>query len=691
MRSIKISLWAVLVLALLLWLVSNPLTPLPTGLFGWRGQMVQLTGVLGIVAMSVAMLLALRPRWPEPWLGGLDKMYRLHKWLGIAALTVGVAHFLWAKGPKWAVGLGLLERPARGPRPPVDNAVEQVFSQWRGFAEGIGEWAFYAAVLLIVLALVKRFPYRPFLKTHRLLALAYLVLVFHAVVLVKFTTWTQPQGLLLAPLLAAGTYAAVVVLLRRVGVDRKVAGSIAALRYYPGVRALQVDVDVPAGWPGHRPGQFAFAVSDPAEGAHPYTIASAWDDRSRRITFVVKELGDHTRRLREKLTPGQAVTVEGPYGCFTFDDDRPLQIWVGGGIGITPFIARMRDLAARPSAAGQRVHLFHTTAELDEGALEQLRADARAAAIDLTILVDARDGINAADQAIADMLRKLGKPVVLVVNKIDGIDSNTVTHDFYSLALGEPVPIAASHGRNVHELLARIDALIPPLETDLEEEDPGIAIAIVGRPNVGKSTLVNRLLGEERVVVFDEAGTTRDSIYIPFERNGQKFTLIDTAGMRRRSRVSLTVEKFSIIKSLQAIEKAHVVIYLIDAREGVTDQDAHILGLVLEAGRALIIGLNKWDGLSAEHRDFVKKQIEMKLSFLDFAEKHPISALHGSGVDKCSTSFHSLYDSAMIDMSTPVLTRILSNAIAAHQPPLVGGRRIKLKYAHRGGAIRRSW
>ncbi len=300
-------------------------------------------------------------------------------------------------------------------------------------------------------------------------------------------------------------------------------------------------------------------------------------------------------------------------------------------------------------------------------------------------MVDARDGINASDEAIADMLRKLGKPVVLVVNKIDGIDSNTVTHDFYSLALGEPVPIAASHGRNVHELLGRIDDLIPPVEDEFQEQDPGIAIAIVGRPNVGKSTLVNRLLGEERVVVFDEAGTTRDSIYIPFERNNQKFTLIDTAGMRRRAKVSLTVEKFSIIKSLQAIEKAHVVIYLIDAREGVTDQDAHILGLVLEAGRALIIGLNKWDGLDADHRAFVKKQIEMKLPFLDFAEKHPISALHGSGVGKLFDVVHSLYDAAMIDMSTPVLTRILSDAVASHQPPLVGGRRIKLKYAHQGG------
>lgn len=300
-------------------------------------------------------------------------------------------------------------------------------------------------------------------------------------------------------------------------------------------------------------------------------------------------------------------------------------------------------------------------------------------------LVDARDGLNASDATIAAMLRKLGKPVVLVVNKIDGIDSHTVTNDFYSLGFGEPVPIAASHGRNVHELLNEIDRLLPENDEELETEDPGVAIAIVGRPNVGKSTLVNRILGEERVVVFDEAGTTRDSIYIPFERNGQKFTIIDTAGMRRRAKVSLAVEKFSIIKSLQAIEKAHVVIYLIDAREGVTDQDAHILGLVLEAGRALIVGLNKWDGLDSEHREFVKKQIEIKLSFLDFAEKHPISALHGSGVGKLFDVVHSLYDSTMIDLSTPSLTRILGDAVKDHQPPLVGGRRIKLKYAHQGG------
>ena len=305
----------------------------------------------------------------------------------------------------------------------------------------------------------------------------------------------------------------------------------------------------------------------------------------------------------------------------------------------------------------------------------------------ILFLVDAREGLNISDEAIAEQLRKLSKPVILVVNKMDGLNSYLVTNDFYSLALGEPFPIAASHGRNVHDLLEQIDVLLPAQETDFQEADAGIAIAIaiVGRPNVGKSTLVNRLLGEERVVVFDEAGTTRDSIYIPFERKEQRFTLIDTAGVRRRSRVSLVVEKFSIIKTLQAIENAHVVIYLIDALEGVTDQDAHILGLVIEAGRALIIGLNKWDGLSPEHREFVKKQIDLKLTFLEFAEKHPISALHGSGVGKLFDVVHTLYDSAMINMSTPLLTQILSDAVAAHQPPLVGGRRIKLKYAHQGG------
>lgn len=300
-------------------------------------------------------------------------------------------------------------------------------------------------------------------------------------------------------------------------------------------------------------------------------------------------------------------------------------------------------------------------------------------------MVDAREGLSASDKVIAETLRKLAKPVVLVTNKIDGLDANIVMSDFYSLALGEPIACSAAHGRGIPELLERAYQLLPPDEEAVDDNQSGIGIAVVGRPNVGKSTLVNRLLGEERVIVFDEPGTTRDSIYIPFERNGKRFTLVDTAGMRRRAKVSETIEKFSIIKSLQAIEKSHVVIYLIDASEAITDQDAHLLGLVLEAGRALIIGLNKWDGLSADQKTTIQRQLDIKLSFLEFAEKHPISALHGSGVGKLFDVVHTLYDSAMVNMSTPMLTRILKEATDAHQPPLVGNRRIKLKYAHQGG------
>ncbi|GGB54963.1 ferric reductase [Tistrella bauzanensis] len=359
-----------------------------------------------MAAMSLAMLLALRPRWPERWLGGLDKMYRLHKWLGIAALVAAIIHWLWSKGPKWAVGWGLIGRPARGERPPLANPVEQVFMTLRGAAEGIGEWAFYAAVLLIALALIKAVPYRLFYKTHRLLAVVYLLLVFHAVVLMAFDDWMSPVGLVMACLLAGGSYAAVIVLLRRVGAGRRVQGRIAALQYYPGVTALDIEIAVPQGWPGHRPGQFAFATSDPSEGPHPYTIASAWNDQDRHdlgrhdqdrhIRFIAKALGDHTSRLRDKLRVGQAVTIEGPYGCFDLAGGHPRQIWIGGGIGITPFIAGMKAIALQRAAAPDRprpvIDLFHPTADHDAEAIGKLTADAEAAGIRLHVLIDSRDG-----------------------------------------------------------------------------------------------------------------------------------------------------------------------------------------------------------------------------------------------------------------------------------------------------------
>ncbi|WP_425287450.1 ferric reductase-like transmembrane domain-containing protein [Paramesorhizobium deserti] len=236
MANIKRTFWGILGLLSVLWIFSEPQLFQSAGFLAFREIVVQYSGIIAMAGMSMAMVLALRPRWPEGWLGGLDKMYRLHKWLGIGVLVVAVLHWLWAKGPKWAVGWGLIERRARGTAPVLENPIEQFFMTLRGSAEGIGEWAFYAAVLLIALALIKRFPYRLFYKTHRLLALAYLVLVFHAIVLVKFSYWTAPVGIVMAPLLAAGTYAAFIVLLRRVGVSRQVQGRITSMQYYLGVR-----------------------------------------------------------------------------------------------------------------------------------------------------------------------------------------------------------------------------------------------------------------------------------------------------------------------------------------------------------------------------------------------------------------------------------------------------------------------
>ncbi|MGJ5140325.1 ferredoxin reductase family protein [Bradyrhizobium oligotrophicum] len=395
MRNLKRAFWGTLAVLSLLWLVAETDPLGPGAFFPLRERMVQLSGVLAIGCMSMAMILALRPRWPEAWLGGLDKMYRLHKWFGIAALVAAIVHWLWANGPKWAVGWGLLARPERGARPPIANPVESLFASLHGSAEGLGEWAFYGTVVLIALALVQSFPYRLFYKTHRLLALAYLVLVFHAVTLTKFSYWMSPLGLTMAALLVCGMWAAAIALLQRVGAGRQVKGRITSLKYYPGVRAMETEIEVSHGWPGHKPGQFAFATSDVSEGAHPYTIASGWNAEDPRITFITKELGDHTSQLREKLHVGQEVKVEGPYGCFTFDDDCTHQIWIGGGIGITPFVARMKELAMRkgsPDCSVARVDLFHTTADVDEEALGKLAADARSANVRLHVLIDARDG-----------------------------------------------------------------------------------------------------------------------------------------------------------------------------------------------------------------------------------------------------------------------------------------------------------
>ncbi len=300
-------------------------------------------------------------------------------------------------------------------------------------------------------------------------------------------------------------------------------------------------------------------------------------------------------------------------------------------------------------------------------------------------LVDAREGMNAADENIATYLRQCGKSVTLVLNKTDGLDPEIASLDFHAMGLGEPVAIAASHGRGVRALIDEVLLQFPPPEEGEAEAEQGIRVAVVGRPNVGKSTLVNRILGEERVVVFDMPGTTRDSIYIPFERDEQQYTLIDTAGVRRRARIKETIEKFSIIKTLQAISDAHVVVMVIDAREGISDQDAHLLGMTMEAGRALVIAINKWDNLPQEQKESIKDELKLKLPVIDFARIHYISALHGTGVGELFGSLNRAYASAMRKLSTPELTKLLESLLMAHQPPMVNGRRIKLRYAHQGG------
>lgn len=305
----------------------------------------------------------------------------------------------------------------------------------------------------------------------------------------------------------------------------------------------------------------------------------------------------------------------------------------------------------------------------------------------ILFIVDGRGGITGHDHTIAQHLRQLGKEIIILVNKTEGMNDDMVEAEFFALGLGQPYAISASHGDGVTPLMEELLAGIPDdTEDDSDEDDGGgIKLAIVGRPNVGKSTLINRLMGEERVVVFDMPGTTRDSIFIPFERDGQRYTFIDTAGVRRRSRIKETIEKFSIIKALQAIESANVVVLMLDAHEGLTDQDLHLLSFVLDKGRALIVAINKWDGMTREAREFVKEQLERRLPYLDYAKYHYISALHGTGVGLLYDSVDKAYESAMKQHQAATLTSLLEDAVRMHQPPLVRGRRIKLSYAHQGG------
>ncbi|MEM1411643.1 MAG: ribosome biogenesis GTPase Der [Pseudomonadota bacterium] len=302
-------------------------------------------------------------------------------------------------------------------------------------------------------------------------------------------------------------------------------------------------------------------------------------------------------------------------------------------------------------------------------------------------VVSARDGLTAADEEVAETLRRENRPVLLVANKTDGTDTDVSLVEFSALGFGDPHPAAAAHRRGLDSLMKAVADQLPPVE-EVEDDDPNRRrLAIIGRPNVGKSTLVNRLLGEERVMAFDMPGTTRDTIAVAYERDGVAYELIDTAGVRRRARVHEAVEKFSVVKALQAIERAHVAVLMLDGREGLTDQDMTLLAHVLEQGRGLVIAVNKWDGLDPDHREQVLATLDRKLQFVPWARRIRISALHGTGMDLLIKAVNESFMNATKDIPTPALTKVLTQAFEAHQPPMSQGRTARLRYAHMGGKL----
>jgi GTP-binding protein len=355
-----------------------------------------------------------------------------------------------------------------------------------------------------------------------------------------------------------------------------------------------------------------------------------------------------------------------------------------------------RDRHYGEGRVGERPFLVIDTGGFEpvakEGILHQMAKQTKQAVAEADVvifLVDGRQGLTPHDKTITDFLRKSGRPVVLVVNKAEGMRYTSVVADFYELGLGEPAVISSAHGDGVHDLVdLALDTAFqqrPEDPEELEKTDRGIKIALVGRPNVGKSTLINTLVGEERVIAFDMPGTTRDSIEIPFEREGKQYTLIDTAGIRRRGKVFEAIEKFSVVKTLQSISEANVVVLMLDAQQDISEQDAHIAGFVLETGRALVIAVNKWDGLESWQRDEIKIDIDRKLDFLGFAKMHFISALKAQGIGPLMKSLDQAYAAAFADLSTPKLTRALIEAVEKQEPKRKGSIRPKMRYAHQGG------
>ncbi|HEY5701652.1 MAG TPA: ribosome biogenesis GTPase Der [Gammaproteobacteria bacterium] len=365
-----------------------------------------------------------------------------------------------------------------------------------------------------------------------------------------------------------------------------------------------------------------------------------------------------TRRRDALVANEPGVTRDRIYGIADADERRILVVDTGGLTPDSENVAR----------------LVHSQAER---AVEEA---------DLVLfVVDARAGLTPDDEEVANWLRRASRPVVLVVNKIDGLDPDVAQSEFHSLGLGEPVPIAAAHRSGVHRLTEIVCSQLPEFPQTEDPESGRVRVCILGRPNVGKSTLINQAVGEERVVAHDAPGTTRDSIEVPFERNGREYLLIDTAGVRRRARVSVAVEKFSVLKSLRAVSNCDVVVLMVDAEDGIVDQDLHLLGIALEAGRSLVIAVNKWDRLRGDDRRRLEDALERALTFAAFVPRVFISALKGTGLPRLFGAIDRVWRARQTKMSTPRLTRLLQDAVTRNAPPVVKGRRVKLRYAHAGG------
>ncbi len=351
-----------------------------------------------------------------------------------------------------------------------------------------------------------------------------------------------------------------------------------------------------------------------------------------------------------------------------------------------------RDRHYGDGRLGPRAFLAIDTGGLEPGASEGIFAQmarqteqAIAESDAVVFLVDGRSGLTSADRAIAERLRRLGARVQVAVNKCEGLAEDSATAEFHELGLGAPLAISAAHGEGIHDLMERVLEPFPETDEGEPHQDRHPRIAIVGRPNVGKSTLVNALVGEERVIAFDQPGTTRDPIEVPFERNGRRYTLIDTAGLRKRGRQGEAVEKFSIVKALQAIEASNVAVMMLDASEGIQEQDAHVAGYILERGRAVVVAVNKWDAADKATRDRIKQELAWKLGFLGFAETQFISAKNAKGLGGLMKSLDAAYAAAMAKLSTPKLTRAMIAAVERQEPPRRGTIRPKLRYAHQGG------